>query len=336
MRRRRRRDFAVTLVGLIGMCIVALAVPRARAQASAASSLRAWSEVNALDEVVVTGERTGPGLWHLSRGKSQFWILGTVTPLPKDVTWRSSEVERVLGKVQRVLLSKPLQIGITRAAWLLLTRRDLFMVHGSMRLHDVLAPDLYVRFAALRNQYARNNDKWERYRPILASAFLQESALKTVGLSSRLDLAAEVRLLADKHRVAVDEVSIVGVRDALEVLKNLPAAAENTCVSAALETVESGLPRLVERAHAWTRGDIERIQALPPTPQVDACVAALSTDSSASGKLMTQMRRTWLAGLEAALRQGDVLAVVNIDQLQEHGGLLDDLRAAGFEVEAPH
>ena len=310
---------------LLGLFIGAGALPESRSAIS----------INALDEIVVTGERTGPGLWHLVRGDSQLWILGTVAPLPKSMTWRSTQVEQVLGKVHRVLLAKPVQIGITRAAWLLLTRRDLFMVQGGKRLHDVLPHDLYIRFTALRMKYRLSTDKWERYRPILAGAFLQEHALRTVGLSSRLDLGAEVRVLADKHRVAVDEVSIAGVRDALEVLKNLPLATENTCVGAALETVETGLPRLVERARAWAIGDIARIQALPPLPEVEACVAALSSNSSASGNLMAQIRRSWSVGVEAALRHGDVLAVLNIDQLQAHGGLFDDLRAAGFEVEAP-
>jgi len=32
---------------------------------------------------------------------------------------------------------------------------------------------------------------------------------------------------------------------------------------------------------------------------------------------------------------GVTVAVVNIDLLLEHGGLLDELRAKGYEVEAP-
>lgn len=288
-----------------------------------------------IDEVVVTGERTGPGLWWVHRSAQQLWILGTVAPLPKDITWNSRQVEGVIEGAQQVLIAKPLNVGVTHALWLLLTQRNLFMVRDGKRLHDVLAHDLYARFAVLRTKYAHSADKWERYRPILASAFLQEAAFRSIGLSSRLDLGAEVRALARKHRVRIEEISIAGVRDALEVLRALAPSAENICVEAALKTVESGLPRLSQRARAWARGDLEAIQHLPQTAEVDACLAALSTHSGVLESLMAQMHRTWLVSIEGALQHGNSLVVVNMDQLLERGGLLDELRTRGYEIEAP-
>ena len=86
-----------------------------------------------MDEVVVTGERAGPGLWHVHRGTAQLWILGTVTPLPKNMTWRSKQLEQVLDGTDQVLVRKPYEIGIARALWLLLTQRDLIMVGGGTR-----------------------------------------------------------------------------------------------------------------------------------------------------------------------------------------------------------
>ena len=48
------------------------------------------------------------------------------------------------------------------------------------------------------------------------------------------------------------------------------------------------------------------------------------------------MRRTWLTAIEKYLQSGgETLAVVNIDMLLEPGGLLDELRAKGYEVDAP-
>ena len=103
-----------------------------------------------MDEVVVTGERAGPGLWHVHRGTAQLWILGTVTPLPKNMTWRSKQLEQVLDGTNQVLVRKPYEIGIARALWLLLTQRDLIMVGGGKRLKDVMPAELHARFAAQR------------------------------------------------------------------------------------------------------------------------------------------------------------------------------------------
>jgi hypothetical protein len=48
------------------------------------------------------------------------------------------------------------------------------------------------------------------------------------------------------------------------------------------------------------------------------------------------MRRTWLGTIETHLLNGGVtVAVMNIDMLLEPGGVLDELRAKGYEVEAP-
>jgi hypothetical protein len=60
-----------------------------------------------MDEVVVTGERTGPGMWRVHRGAAQVWILGSMSPLPKGITWRATQVEQVLDSANEVLVQKP-------------------------------------------------------------------------------------------------------------------------------------------------------------------------------------------------------------------------------------
>ncbi len=288
-----------------------------------------------LDAVVVTGERSGPGLWRVTRGSAEVWILGTVAPLPRDITWRSRELEDVLTRANRVLVSKHLEVGIVRILWLLLTQRDVLMLPGGARLKNVLPPDLYARFAAQRANYTNDAQKWERYRPIIAMGFLQEDALHRVGLSNRLDLAGEVRALARKHGVPVEEITVAGIKDLLDALKTVPPATEDKCVAGALATVESGLPRLVERARAWATGDVERIAALPYSSEVDECRTALTADSTAAD-LVNRIRRTWLRTIDQSLDAGGVtVAVVNMDLLLEPGGLLDLLRAQGCQIDAP-
>ena len=288
-----------------------------------------------MDELVVTGERTGPGMWHVHRGTAQLWILGSMSPLPKGITWRSKQVEQVLDSTNQVLVQKPFEIGIARILWLLLTERDLLMVRGGKRLADVMRPDLHARFALQRTKFTDDRKKWERYRPIIATAFLQQAAFHQMGLSTRLDLGAAMRTLAKKHHVRVEEIKMAGVGDVMEVLKTMSPATENSCVEASMVTVESDLPRLVDRAQAWANGNVERIENLPGPPEVDACRAALDAGKGAS-ELIALMRRTWLNAMEKYLRSDSVtLAVANIDMVLEHGGLLDELRAKGYEVDAP-
>jgi hypothetical protein len=118
-------------------------------------------------------------------------------------------------------------------------------------------------------------------------------------------------------------------------MKNLPPVTENACVEASLATVESGLPRLLDRAQAWADGNVERIEKLPEPAEVNACRAALDAGAGAAD-LIARIRRTWLDAIEKRLQSPAVtVAVVNIDMLLEKGGLLEELRAKGYEVDAP-
>jgi uncharacterized protein YbaP (TraB family) len=288
-----------------------------------------------MDDMVVTGERPGPGLWHVHRGTAQVWIMGSMSPLPKGITWRSKQVEQLLDSTNQVLVQKPFEIGIARILWLLITERSVLMLTGGKRLKDVLPAELHARFATQRAKYTSDPNKWERFRPLIAAAFLQQAAFHQVGLSTRVDLGAAMRALAKKHHVGVEEIKIAGVSDVMEALKTLPPATENTCVAASLVTIESDLPRLVDRAQAWADGNVERIKKLREPAEVDACRAALDAGAGAAD-LIARMRRTWLSTIEAHSENGEVtVAVINIDMLLEPGGLLDELRAKGYEVDAP-
>ena len=288
-----------------------------------------------MDELIVTGERTGPGMWHVRHDAAQVWILGSMSPLPKGITWRATEVEKVLDGTSQVLVQKPFEIGIARILWLLITERSVLMVRGGKRLKDVLPADLHARYAAQRAKYTDDPDKWERFRPLIAAAFLQQAAFHQVGLSTRLDLGAAVRSLAKKRHVRVEEIKIAGVSDVMDALKSLPPATENICVDASLVTVERDLPRLLDRAQAWASGNVERIEKLREPAEVDACRAALDTGVGAAD-LIARIRRTWLGTIEKYLQgAGVTLVVVNMDLLLEPGGLLDQLREKGYPVDAP-
>jgi uncharacterized protein YbaP (TraB family) len=300
-----------------------------------AAARRADEPPPVMDELTVTGERTGPGMWHVRRGAADLWILGSMSPLPKGITWRSRQLEQILDSANQVVVPKPFEIGIARVLWLLITERDLLMVRGGKRLKDVMPPELHARFALQRAKYTTDSGKWERFRPIIAAAFLQQAAFHQVGLSTRLDLGAAVRALAKKHHVRIEELKIAGVHDVLDALKTMPPATENSCVEASLVTVEKDLPRLVERAQAWATGDVERIERLHEPTEVDACRAALDEGAGATD-LIALVRRTWLDSLEKYLRTGGAtVAVVNMDLLLEKGGLLDELRAKGYDIVSP-
>jgi uncharacterized protein YbaP (TraB family) len=296
---------------------------------------RAQSPSSPLAEpIVVTGERDGPGLWHVRGANSQLWILGSLSPLPRGLTWRSKQVERVLDGTSQVLVPTPLEIGVVRALWLLITDRKHLLVPGGRRLADVMPVPLYARFALQRQKYTGDPHKWQRFRPIIAAAFLEQAAFDKLGLSMRIDLGAALRILAKKHHVRVEEISLGQVGDVVDTLNSMTPAAENICVEAFLATVESGLPRLLERAQAWASGDVERFERMAQPAEINACRAALDAEAN-SADLLARASRSWFVALDHSLQIATTtVAVVDMDMLLERGGLLDQLRARGYQIDA--
>src|SRR3954466_12454167 len=90
-RSRRRAAFLAAL--LLSTCLARFTNAGAPAEDNTAE----------LATVVVTGEQPGPGLWKVSSGDHVLWILGTLSPLPKDIHWQSREVEDAIASAQEVI-----------------------------------------------------------------------------------------------------------------------------------------------------------------------------------------------------------------------------------------
>src|SRR5262249_39937863 len=91
---RRIAPMALSAVAALSLVTATSAPSRAAAAAPPPHSQpQSTQSPDAVDEIVVSGEQPGPGLWKVTKGDHVLWILGTLTPLPKRMTWRSGEIE---------------------------------------------------------------------------------------------------------------------------------------------------------------------------------------------------------------------------------------------------
>ena len=79
---------------------------------SLASSICAAEGDSAIEELVVSGEQPGPGLWEVRHADHRLYILGTITPLPSKMRWKSAEVEALVSRSQFVLGPIQVKAGI--------------------------------------------------------------------------------------------------------------------------------------------------------------------------------------------------------------------------------
>src|SRR5687767_12626712 len=149
----------------------------------------AGAQVRYLDTVVVSGRQPGPGLWRVSKGDHDLWILGTVSPVPKRMEWYSPKTEMVLAQAQEIIgqpgIAASLSAGgMFRAAFAMPTMLRTRKNPDGKTLRDVLPAELYARWSALKAMYLGKDKAVEAWRPIFAAERLYQAALDQAGLVS--------------------------------------------------------------------------------------------------------------------------------------------------------
>ena len=295
---------------------------------------------SAIQEVEVTGVRPGPSLWRVSKGDHVLWLLGTLDPLPKRMTWRSRQVESVVEHADLVLAADPavsVHAGPIAMVRLYIQYRHERKIPEKQSLSDVLSPPLYARFRAVEARFDSHDGKIEELRPALAARRLYERAISASDLTSRNDIQDAVLKLARRHGVAVQRTSLRldDPRGILTEAGETPLAAEIGCLDATVERLETDLPAMRQRAQAWAIGDVDALRALPYPKQREVCKSAAASSPRIKA-LLDGAARDWQAALEGALAtRRTTLAMKPIYDLIEPGGVLATLRAKGYTVEGP-
>ncbi|MET0807933.1 MAG: TraB/GumN family protein, partial [Pseudoxanthomonas sp.] len=261
--------------------------------------------------------------------------------------WRADEVQAVIGSAQEVLGSPgwglDADVGFFGRLTLVPSALKAARDPDGRTLREVLPPDLYARWAQLKQRHIGRDGGIEKDRPLVAATQLYAAALKDVGLGRSSPVSKVVEKAAKAHGLKPVltrvEIKIADPRQALKEVRGT-ALQDLECFRRTLDVVEHGLPLLAERANAWSVGDVEALQRLAVEGQYAACVDAVA--NSAFGRrrglsdVDAQAQRKWLGIASDALgRNAVTFATVPVSSLVSPGGYLEQLRARGFEVKAP-
>src|SRR5262245_43763382 len=182
-----------------------------------------------VEEVLVTGEQPGPGLWMATKDGKTLWILGMHAPLPQKMTWRSREVETIIAESQRVVRWVNIETDVEASFFAKLSALPALMTMNNnpdgAKLADVVPAQTYEQWRVLKAKYMKREKSGEKLRPAFAALQLRDAALKTVGLSSSKPEAVvwpAVERLAKKHKVKILEPELrmsIKVEKPREVIK---------------------------------------------------------------------------------------------------------------------
>lgn len=299
-----------------------------------------------IEELVVSGEQPGPGLWDVRHGDHHLYLLGTITPLPSKMRWKSAEVEALVARSQFVLGPIQVKAGIgffqgVRLIPAALKARDL---PKGESLATVLPTSLYGRWSPLKQRYLGRGDRVERWRPMFAARELYDKALEAAQLDRRNEVWPIVEKAARKARVPLRrpevQLAIADPKGVIRDFANTPRSADLDCFESLLTRVEREMPLMRQRANAWSRGDVATLKRLPLDDSESKCVdAATSTPSVAReyAEALRRVRQDWVLAAEGALlRERTSVAVVPLREILAADGLLAQLKARGYTVIEPN
>jgi uncharacterized protein YbaP (TraB family) len=298
-----------------------------------------------MEEVIVSGEQPGPPLWKVSRGDHVMWVLGTIIPLPKKMTWHSKEVESVIGHAKQIIAQETVSanIGFFRGMRLLPAALRARKNPDGAELMDIIPPDLYARWAKLKAVYIGRDKGIESWRPMLAGFELYSKALDRSGLARTNVIWPTIRQIAKKHDVPIIDTELkVDVDDPKGLLKDFtttPRDVDIACFRATIDRLETDLEPMKQRAAAWAVGDVETLQRLMTRTQESTCtdaVTAVPRLQDEYKKIRARALSEWMALVEHALATNDVtLAILPMTDLLSPTGRLSQLQAKGYTVEKP-
>ncbi|MEO0424521.1 MAG: TraB/GumN family protein [Pseudomonadota bacterium] len=319
----------------------------------------AWAQSvdNALEVVVVTGRQPGPPLWRVSNGDNRLYIFPTFSPVPDGMIWESDRVAAVLADSQEVIFApevdadfsigvmlNPINIFRGRRLAKRLTRNP-----DGQTLDEVVSPELYARYDALRERYLPRDDGPERDRPFVAGTRLTERIQGEVGLVGGRQVTKPLRRLI-KRQKQLEETRIeytlplkgsfkklAGRADRL--FESLSQEQELACFEAQLQRMESDLEAMKSRANAWAQGYVDEFRNIPlPGDEADACLRLLreSSELGTIEEVRAELETRWLTAAEQALADNaSTFAILDIIELLREDGLLARLKARGYEVWEP-
>jgi uncharacterized protein YbaP (TraB family) len=291
-----------------------------------------------LEVVLVRGSQPGPGLWKVVSPRGHvMWILGEVSPLPREVKWKSTKFDQLLRNSQELLLDFS---GYWRASEAeMAAYRKVQKLPPGTALKDVISPELHARVEKTAKIFGATT--LEELRPFSATNRLVTSAMKSLnmtGFSARFDAEA----LGRKRRVKVTSFA-VAEPPFEERLKNWQDASNAVCLERLVDAIEDGGNGVKRLANAWSTGDIEALRQLVPTYsfsrdgfRTEECAAAMRGGEQQSREYKAARTKAWLDEAERALRVNrSTMAVVLMSELFATDGYLAALRARGYEVIEP-
>ena len=303
----------------------------ASAEAPVPASPAVDLEATVVDELVVRASVPGPAWWKVSDGDSVVWVLGVPDALPKGTRWDQSALKRRLKGAHTVITPPVLRAGANPLAIPKLYAQYRSASRSTTSLQTALPEALAARYLAAVARAGKKPKDYDRMRPWFAGVQMAGHYRRRMGLDYGEPMKAIGKAIKGarlKPTPAMAEDMKLAIL--LDALNNTPDRVGQACLEDAIGEVEAGDGVVRRAAAAWTRGDVPVALGAPRSSE--ACWGVIPGAAR-------MKRESWAAQADAidrALRKpGHAVAILGLRGLVAREGVLQRLRARGYEVRAP-
>jgi uncharacterized protein YbaP (TraB family) len=306
-------------IGAAGMAALALA--------SAAPAQNRADDRAQVEDIVVTGRRSGVPMWIVRGDTTTLILVGGINGVSKTTKWDPTALTEALRKADRVMFpqSYALTASPFRAIGWIAKWNKMGSLPKGQSLSAIAGPEAVRRLAALRARGMVRAD-YDRRHPLHLSNDLRDKAKGDIDYGR--DVAEYARSAARKHKLA--EVVPIQRSKAKPVVKDLFASTPQEhlpCLEASLTMAEAGPAAVQARSDAWAARRVREVLESPADRAWERCWPS-GVFAERKVELLPQMKQL-LAEPQITV------AVLSLRTLAERAGLLDGLEAAGFDIQGP-
>ncbi len=295
---------------------------------AAAQQVAPPAQQQQVEDIVVTGRRSGIPVWHVHGPSTSIVLVGAIHGVTRDTRWDPGALTEALRKSDQVLFPESLALQASPFAmigYLAKWRAQATMPKGRS-LAQMMRPDQFARLAALQKRGVIPKG-FERKHPLHLAMTLRGYAKGKAGEAE--GASAFVSRAVRKYKLKSVPIAKHKAKGAAQDLFKGPPEAHIPCLLDSLALVEAGAGAVQARSHAWAQRRVPQVLNSPAERPHQSCWPSNLMETYAP---QAQVRAT-VRGLLA--QPGVTVAVLDLHTLGRAGGVLDELQAAGFEVQGP-
>ena len=278
-----------------------------------------------VEEVVVTARRSGIPVWRVAGPTATVILVGAIEEVSRGTRWDPGSLTSALRQADQIIFPQEEDFDASPFAMIGYVIKFLRMAKlpKGQSLRQMMPPEQFQRLTALHDRGLLKAG-FERTHPLHLAIELHDIVDGNKGFG--LNAGDYVKRAVKTHKLKLVPIPRRNIKQPINALFKSSPEAHVPCLTASISLVEAGSQAVAERSEAWAARRVPEVVSSLPTKVFAQC----SLDEYLAAKL------DWRGAVRRVLTEPKLtVAVLDLASLALPGGLLDELKAAGYQIKGP-